>query len=164
MANSSIINIAKNKIIKEFIKDKEIVEAIHSSKISKDTPEDLINTHIFDYHQNPQTLDEVNTFITIEVNIPEPFYWEKTYVHPIVEIYIYSHEKHMKVDNVPKITMNRNDYLSTLIDKKLNGKSGFGISDLKLKSNTGGAVQMDYLYRRIVFEGTDFNDSLCREE
>ena len=70
----------------------------------------------------------------------------------------------MKVENVPKITMNRNDYLSTLIDKKLNGKSGFGISDLKLKSNTGGAVQMDYLYRRIVFEGTDFNDSLCREE
>ena len=164
MANSSIISKAKNKIIKEFIKDEEIVNAIHSSKISKDKPEDLINTHIFDYNQNPHTLNDVDTFITVEVSIPEPYYWEKTYVHPVVEIYIISHEKHMKVDNVPKITMNRNDYLSTLIDKKLNGKSGFGISELTLKSNVGGATQMDYLYRKMIFEGTDFNNSLCEEE
>ena len=31
MANSSIIRKAKNKIIKEFIKDKDIVAAINSS-------------------------------------------------------------------------------------------------------------------------------------
>ena len=41
----------------------------------------------------------------------------------------------MIVDNVPKITQNRNDYLSELIDKKINGKSGFGIGETKLISN-----------------------------
>lgn len=162
MANSSIVKTAKNKIIKEFIKDEEIVNAIHSSLIKK--PEELVNSHIFDYHQNPHTLNNVGTFITIEVSIPEPYFTEKTFVKPIVEIWIISHEKHMRVDNVPKIEENRNDYLSGLIDKKLNGRSGFGIGKLGLKSNIGGAFQMDYLYRKMVFEGTDLNDSLCKEE
>ena len=45
MANSSIIKRAKNKIIKEFIKDKNIVQAINSSEIT--SPEKLKGTHIF---------------------------------------------------------------------------------------------------------------------
>ena len=47
MANSSIIRKVKNKIIREFIKDQDIVDAINSKKIKK--PEELINTHIFDF-------------------------------------------------------------------------------------------------------------------
>lgn len=162
MANSSIIGKVKNKIIKEFIKDEAIVNAIHSSSVKK--PEELINSHIFNYHQNPHTINAVETFVTVEVSIPEPYFGEKTFVKPIVEIWIISHEKHMKVNNVPKIDRNRNDYLSELIDKKLNGKSGYGIGELTLKSNIGGAFQMDYLYRKLTFEGTDFNNSLCDDE
>ena len=60
MANSSIIKKAKNKIIKEFIKDKAIVQAINSSEIT--SPEKLKGTHIFDYHQNPNTINTVQTF------------------------------------------------------------------------------------------------------
>ena len=166
MANSSIIGKVKNKIIREFIKDSEIVAAIHSSTVSSDEPEKLINTHIFDYHQNPNTLADVQTFITIEVHIPESYYQNtsKIYVNPTIEIWIFSHEKHMRVDNISKITVNRNDYLSELIDRKLNGQSGYGIGELTLKSNVGGAFQMDYLYRKMIFEGLDFNDSLCEDE
>lgn len=165
MANSSIIGKVKNKIIREFIKDNEIVATINSSTISEDTPEKLINTHIFDYHQNPNTLNDVQTFITIEVHIPESYYnTSGTFVNPTIEIWIFSHEKHMRVDNIPKITENRNDYLSELIDRKLNGQSGYGIGELTLKSNVGGAFQMDYLYRKMIFQGTDLNDSLCKDE
>jgi hypothetical protein len=162
MANSSIISEAKNKIIKEFIKDENIVKAINSSTVDK--PQDLIYSHIFDYNQNPHTLNIAGTFITIEVSIPETFYWEQTFVKPIVEICITSHEKHMRVENIPKIKQNRNDYLSELIDRKLNGQRGYGIGELKLKSNTAGAYQIDYLWRKMVFEGTDFNKSLCEDE
>ena len=165
MANSSIISEIKNKIIKEFIKDKEIVAAINSSKIDSSTPEKLLYTHIFDYQQDPHTLDDVETFITIEVSIPEPYYfrYQKNFVLPIVEIWIVSHQKHMRVDNVPKIRKNRNDYLSELIDKKLNGKTGYGLGELTLKCNIGGAYQMDYLWRKMVFESTDLNNSLCED-
>lgn len=165
MANSSIIRIAKNKIIKEFIKDPEIIAAINSDKVKPSEPEKLINTHIFDYNQNPHTLDEVGTFITIQVHIPEPYYYSsKTHVNPIIEIWIISHERHMIVDNVPKVVNNRNDYLAELIDKKINGRTGFGIGETKLLSNLEGSFQADYLYRKVIFQCLDLNTSLCVEE
>lgn len=162
MANSSIISQAKRKIIKEFIKDIDIVQAINSSTVT--STEKLVGTHIFNYHQNPNTINTVETFITIQVHIPEPFFKNNTYVNPTIEIWIISHEKHMIVDNIPKVADNRNDYLSMLIDKKLNGRSDFCIGDLTLISNYEGAFQQNYLYRKMVFEGTELNNSLCEDE
>lgn len=165
MPNSSIIKKAKNKIIKEFIKDADIIEAINSNKITK--PEELINTHIFDYNQNPHTLNEVGTFITIQVHIPETYHNDYkssiARVKPLVEIWIISHERHMAVDNVPKVTQNRNDYLSELIDNKINGKTGIGIGETILLSNIEGSSQQDYLYRKMLFRCIDLNWSLCEE-
>lgn len=163
MANSSIIGIAKNKIIKEFIKDQDIVDAIGCDK--GDTGEKLVNTHIFNYHQNPNTMNSIQTFITIQVHIPQSFgFRTNVYVNPTVEIWIISHERHMVVDNIPKVTENRNDYLSKLIDKKLNGRRDFGVGELKLISNVEGSYQKDYVYRTLVFEGVDLNNTLCEEE
>ena len=164
MANSSIVKKVKNKVIKELIKDSNIVSAINSDKVSKDTPEKLINTNIFNYHQNPYTIDTVSTFITIQVHIPDSYIRNRTFVNPQLEIWIISHERHMTVDNIPKITENRNDYLSELIDEKFNGRSDFGFGDMKLVSNIEGAFQTDYLYRKMIFEGTDLNMSMCTDE
>ena len=167
MANSSIIRKAKNKIIKEFIKDSDIVAAIDSSEIKPNEPEKLIGKHIFNYNQNPHTLNIVGTFITIQVHIPQSYYTDynasATRIKPTIEIWIISHEKHMTVNNVPKITQNRNDYLSELIDNKINGKSGFGIGEAVLLSNIEGAFQQDYLFRKMIFQCTDLNWSLCDE-
>lgn len=70
----------------------------------------------------------------------------------------------MVVDNIPKITENRNDYLSKLVDTKLNGRSDIGIGELKLESNVEGAYQKDYVYRQMIFKCKDLNKSLCSEE
>lgn len=168
MANSSIIRKAKNRIVKEFIKDKEIIEAIDSSEVKSNEPEKLINKHIFDYNQNPHTLNIVGTFITIQVHIPQNFYTDyhtsAIHVKPTIEIWIISHEKHMIVDNVPKVTQNRNDYLSELIDRKFNGKSGFGIGETMLLSNVEGSFQQDYLVRKMIFQCLDLNWSLCEDD
>ena len=169
MANSSIVRKAKNRIIKEFIKDQDIVAAIHSSDIKPSEPEKLVGTHIFNYNQNPHTLNKIGTFITVQVHIPQNYYSDYhgnsiIHVKPTIEIWIISHEKHMLVDNVPKVTQNRNDYLSELIDSKINGKSGFGIGNVKLVSNIEGASQVDYLYRKLTFQCLDLNWSFCDEE
>ena len=169
MANSSIIRKAKNRIVKEFIKDPEIISAINSSEIKFNEPEKLINKHIFDYNQNPHTLNIVGTFITIQVHIPQDFYSDYhgnsiIHVKPTIEIWIVSHEKHMTVNNVPKITQNRNDYLSELIDRKINGKSGFGIGETRLVSNIEGSFQQDYLFRKMIFQCLDLNSSMCEDE
>ena len=168
MANSSIIRKAKNKIVKEFIKDADIIAAINSSTVKSNEPEKLIGTHIFNYNQNPHTLNIVGTFITIQVHIPQNYYNDYNastiHVKPTIEIWIVSHEKHMVVDNVPKVTQNRNDYLSELIDRKINGKSGFGIGETVLLSNIEGSFQQDYLFRKMVFQCLDLNWSLCEDE
>lgn len=168
MANSSIIRKAKNKIVKEFIKDQEIIAAINSSEVKNNEPEKLIGKHIFNYNQNPHTLNIVGTFITVQVHIPQSYYSDynssPTRVKPTIEIWIISHEKHMVVDNVPKVTQNRNDYLSELIDNKINGKRGFGIGETVLLSNVEGAFQQDYLFRKMIFQCTDLNWSLCDED
>ena len=162
MANSSFIGKSKNKIIKEFIKDESIIKAIGSTV---DSPEKLIGKHIFNYHQNPNTLTTVDTFITIQVHIPQSYYDDNSvFIKPAIEIWIISHEKHMNIDDIPKVTDNRNDYLSRLIDEKLNGRNDLGFGKLKLISNVEGAYQHDYVFRKMVFEGTDLNDSLCENE
>lgn len=162
MANSSIIGKAKNKIIKEFIKDPEIVAAIGCSGKDNHPVGDIYGNHIFDYHQNPNTINTVETFLTVQVHIPQSRYGtDATYVNPTIEIWIISHERHMRVDNVPKITQNRNDYLSTLIDKRLNGNTEIGFGEVKLLSNIEGCYQKDYVYRQMIFQATDLSKSLC---
>lgn len=164
MANSSIISKAKNKIIKEFIKNPEIIQAIDSRTLNPKQTEKYIGTHIFDYNQNPYTLENVGTFITIQVNIPDTYFRSKPFTKPQIEIWIISHEKHMKVDNIPKVMANRNDYLSELIDNIFNGRTDFGIGEMVLIVNVEGAFQQDYAYRKMVFEATDFNQSVCEDE
>lgn len=103
MANSLIIGKTKNKIIKEFIKDIDIIQAIGDEEItSLAGAEKLVNKCIFTYNQNPFTLNTVKTFITIQVHIPNSYLRNNTFVKPTIEIWIVSHEQHMVVDNVKK--------------------------------------------------------------
>lgn len=176
MANSSIISRMKDKLITEIINDEELFRAIDSPNIkSFDNADQLVGTHIFNYHQNPLTLKEVQTFLTIQVHIPKTYDRNNTWVSPRLEIWIISHQDHMKVDNVPKITANRNDYISQLLDLKFNGRREIGVSKnaknnlnmldkLDLISNIEGALASDYLYRQMIFEVKDLNDSLCDED
>lgn len=162
MSNSSIIGNAKNKIIKEFISDDAIIAAIEPTNINSN--EELVNKYIFNFHQNPLTVNDAKTFITVQVHIPNQYSTSKVLASINVEIWIITDEKHMRVTNVPKVTENRNDYLSRLIDSKLNGASPFGIGTLKLKSNIEGSYQKNWLYRQMIFEVSDINASLCNLE
>lgn len=164
MANSNIIKVIKNKIVRGLIQDELIVKVINSD-IPFAKSENLINKHIFDYHQNPFTLNETTTFLTIQVQIPKPYVSSNnSFVSPEVEIWIISHHSRMVINDIPKITENRNDYLSELIDKKFNGRNDFGFGKLELTCNEEGGFQKDYLYRRMLFKTTDLNNSLCEVE
>ena len=164
MANSFIVGDAKNKIIKDFIKDENIIKGIDPVGISLKNSEELVNKYIFNFSQNPETISDVKTFITVQTNITNRHFGNNRYVDYAVEIWIISHEGHMVVDNIPKVTENRNDYLARLIDIKLNGTSKFGIGKLELVQNVEGAVQKDWLYRRLIFEAVDVNNSYCTRD
>ena len=175
MANSSLVSSLKKEIIRELVKDPDIFYAIDSPDIKFDKADQLVYKHIFPYHKNPETIKESITFLTIQVHIPKPYDRNKTWVVPRLEIWILSHDRHMKVKNIPGISENRNDYISKLIDKKFNGKDTFGTSSddknnlhiygkMDLVSNIEGSFSRDFLFRQMIFEMKDLNDSLCDED
>ena len=175
MANSSLVSSLKKEIIKELVKDQDIFYAIDSPDITIENADQLVYKHIFPYHKNPETITECITFLTIQVHIPKHYDRNKTWVVPRLEIWILSHDGHMKVENIPGISENRNDYISKLIDKKFNGKDTFGVSDddknnlhiygkMDLVSNVEGSFSRDFLFRQMIFEMQDLNDSLCDED
>lgn len=175
MANSEIITDLKKAVMKEIVNDETFFHAIHSPDITDiECADELIYKHIFPYHQNPETVDKVITFLTIQVHIPKTYDRNKTWVVPRLEIWVFSHNGHMKVDNIPKVSDNRNDYISKLLDKKFNGRDSLGGSKdekynvklygkLDLVSNVEGAYSKDFLYRQLIFEMKDLNNSLCEE-
>lgn len=173
MANSSIVTALKKSVIKEIIKDEDLFYAIDSPYVQAPKEADkLVYKNIFPYHKHPDAITDTITFLTIQVQIPKTYDRNNIWVTPRLEIWIYSHDRHMVVDNIPKISDNRNDYISKLLDRKFNGQSSFGnnknskndlniIGKLKLVSNIEGTFSKDFLYRQMVFEMVDLNDSLC---
>lgn len=173
MANSSLVSDLKKAVIAELINDESIFYAIDSPHISKpENADELIYKHIFPYHKNPETITETITFLTVQVHIPKTYDRNNTWVVPRLEVWILSHDAHMKVNNIPKISDNRNDYISKLLDKKFNGRDTLGVSKndknnlhlygkLDLVSNVEGAFSKEFLYRQMIFEMKDLNNSLC---
>lgn len=173
MANSSIVSEMKNKIISEIINDEAIFYAINSPDVTDvKYADDLVYTHIFPYNQNPNTLKKTITFITIQVHTAKQHRYDAQdmWTRPTLEIWIISHESCMVVDNIPKISADRNDYLSQLLDEKFNGRTSLGMKNgnslnllgsLELVENTEGAFSQDYLYRKMVFITRDINSSIC---
>ena len=73
MANSSIITLLKRKIKSEIVNDPLIVKAFGSPDYDQDdldwSGEDVGNNYIFTWNQNPETITNQITFITLQVNI-----------------------------------------------------------------------------------------------
>lgn len=178
MANSAIVTALKNAVMDEIMKDENLFYAIDSPTIKDFSQSDkLLYTHIFPFHKNLDTITENITFLTFQVHIPKSRdrnVSSRTWVTPQLEIWIFSHNDHMKVENIPKIKDNRNDYISKLLDKKFNGKDTFGgnkkdsnnvhiYGRLELVCNIEGTFSKDFLYRQMIFEMKDLNNSLCED-
>lgn len=173
MANSAIITDLKKAVIKELVNDEDFFYAIDSPDIIDiECADELIYKHIFPYNKNPETIEKVISFITIKVDIPKTYDRNNVWVMPRLEIWIFSHDDHMKVDNIPKVSDNRNDYISKLLDQKFNGRDTLGGSKndknnlhlygkLDLISNIEGSFTKDFMYRQMIFETKDMNNSLC---
>lgn len=158
MANSTIISEFKERVIDAITHDDTMFYAFDAKECENGG--DLNGTHILTYNKVPDTVTEVSTYMTVLVHTKERDK-NKTFVTPTLEFYIYTHYKHMKMDR--SITKdNRCDYISILIDDMFNGSTEYGgIGKLKLTLNTEGAYNKDFLYRHMIFETIDINNSMC---
>lgn len=159
MANSTSISEFKKRVVDAITHNDTIFYAFDAKECENGG--DLIdNEYILTYNKIPETITTVSTYMTIMVHTKSRDR-NKTFVTPTLEFYIYSHFKHMKMDR--KITKdNRCDYLAMLIDDMFNGSTEHGgIGELKCVLNQEGTYNKDFLYRHIVFETIDINNSIC---
>ncbi len=159
MANSTCISEFKNQVIDMITHNDTLFHAFDAKECANGR--DLKDTHIFTYNKIPDTAAEAATYMTIMVNIKEQEK-NRTFITATLEIWIYSHYKHMSMDK--EITNdNRNDYISMLLDKMFNGSAALGgIGNLNLILNEEGTFEKEFLYRHLIFQTTDINDSLCK--
>lgn len=158
MANSTAISEFKKKVIYAITHDDTIFYTFGADECENGG--DLENTHIFGFNKVPETIEISGMYITIMAHTKLRDR-SGTYVTPTLEIWIYCRHDHMKMDR--KITKdNRCDYMSMLLDEMFNGSSEYGgIGELTLVSNTEGVYNKDFLFRRMIFETTDINNSMC---
>ena len=158
MANSTSISDFKERVMDAITHDDAIFFAFDAKDCENGG--DLENKYIFNYNKIPETVVKTDVYITIMVHTKSR---DKngTFVSPTLEFWIYCHDKHMKMDR--EITKdNRCDYLSMLIDNMFNGSTEYGgIGQLKLTLNTEGTYNKDFLYRHLIFETIDTNNSMC---
>lgn len=158
MANSAIISDFKKRVIDAITHDDAIFYAFGAEEFENGG--DLENTRIFTYNKIPETVSSANIYMTIMVHTKSRDR-SGTFITPSLEIWIYCHHGNMKMDR--KITKdNRCDYLSMLLDDMFNGSTQYGgIGQLKLTLNAEGVYNKDFLFRHLIFETIDINNSMC---
>ena len=159
MANSTSISEFKKRVV-DAITHNDTIFYTFDAKDCENGGDLIDNEYILTYNKVPETITTVSTYMTIMVHTKSRDR-NKTFVTPTLEFYIYSHFKHMKIYR--KITKdNRCDYLAMFIDDMFNcSKEHGGIGELKCVLNQEGTYNKDFLYRHIVFETIDINNSIC---
>ena len=158
VANGTSISEFKERVMDAITHDDTLFYAFDAKECENGG--DLINTHIFTYNKIPDTITKTDAYMTIMVHTKSRDRYG-TFVIPSLEIWIYCHDKHMKMDRT--ITKdNRCDYISMLLEDMFNGSTNYGgVGELKTVLNTEGTYNQDFLYRHLIFETIDVNKSMC---
>ena len=165
MANSSLVMQAKINILIALQNDERIVEALDLH--DDENAEDLMGVRLFPYWFVPQTQETVKTYICVEAGIDAleksraSTVNEKVYDIATIKVYVISHQNDLYM-NKAGVSAIRTDYLSCLIDEKLNGSTDFGLGTLQRISNDPFSLKDNiYRCREIEFRAYDFNDDMC---
>lgn len=163
MGKSYCIRQWKNQIISELSQDDAIIEALGLNP--DESPDDLIWKRIFPHYYVETTESVVKTYLMVEIDIPErrTRYGSSDsniWVHPTIIFYVLTHQEDMRMNMVGE-SGTRMDYLAELIEEKYQGKEGFGVGTLELKSDVAGSLNNTYRFRQLVFEAVDLDSGLC---
>lgn len=143
----------KFEIIKKLIADGEIVKLLDPDGYC-DYPDDLIYRNIFPYTRIPATEQEVMTYITIAVSVPQLDARNDFIRNMRIILRVYSHSDIMKVQGE---VSDRIDLVSAAVDRILNESMDLGIGYVKLVSNTEHVLDNVHHYRELVFKTDDIN-------
>lgn len=163
MSKSKCIREWKDKIVSELSQDNEIINALGLD--SDESPDDLVWKRIFPHYYIEKTESNVKCYILVEIDIPErrTRYGSTNndiWVHPTIIFYVLTHQDDMRM-NIAGESGTRMDYIAELIEEKYEGRHGFGVGELQLKSDVAGNISDTYRFRQLIFDAVDVEDTLC---
>lgn len=151
----------KQKIVTALVNSGQIVEAIGAIDGDGNHLEaaELPYTHIFPFGYIPLTIDEVGCFISIEVSVPGLSVKNDLFKNVNVTIMVICHQDMMQTS----YGATRTDYIAALIEDLFheNDANKMGTSQMKLKSNVEGYVDIAHRCRTLRFTTTDMAAKLC---
>ena len=143
----------KLTLIRKMIQNEDIVQLIDPNG-KAEYPDDLIYKNIFPYNRIPVTEQEVETYVTVRVNVASvPAANDITRKMAII-VRVYAHADLMRVKGS---NSNRVDLLSAKIDEILNESQEFGIGYVVLSSSEEGVLDSTHFYRELVFKTDSLN-------
>lgn len=144
----------KNRLVQELCSDPDVVRLVTGNPEAAVPNHALPYTQVFPYEFVPETIDDGQTYICIEVDITSVP--NKTFYLPVLYIWVFTHKSRMRVQTERGGSV-LVDELSAVIDSKLNGSRYYGLGTLELDSALHFKPVNDYLGRALVYRARDFN-------
>lgn len=144
--NDDIIEM-KRLIKQTLIADTDILEALHNPAIDIDSPDEFLDTNIYDFVRIPQTQDTVRNFICFTVDDIEEHRYNDAIKVQYIQFHCICHLDDMKTE----YGISRHDLLGYLVRDDFNWTNLFGLQ-FKLIANKESAVDSDYYCRTLQFK------------
>lgn len=139
----------KNKIMELFCNNQELVELVSGNPDTDGLT--LPYTRIFPFEFVPETIDDGDTFICYDVDIPEID--NEVIYSPVIWVWIFTHKSRLRL---PKGGV-RTDKIAEVVDHMLNGNRELGLGELDLKMVGRFVPQKDFQGRVLAYQAHDTN-------
>lgn len=144
--NDDVIEM-KRLIKQTLIADPDILEALHNPDLDIESPDEFLDTNIFDFVRVPQTQDTVRNFICFTVDDIEVNQYNETMKTQYIQFHCICHLDDMKTE----YGISRHDLISFIVRDLFNWTNIFGLQ-FKLISNKESTVDSDYYCRTLQFK------------
>lgn len=161
MPKEDIIGKTKKQVIKDIVKDVYIMEAMGNELDG--SFDEAIYKYIFPYYHVIGTIQEAHSYICMQMDMMERERWDDE-DNPLLRryaltLYIIVNQSIMQMPLTGGV--DRLDYLSNLVVNKFDGRSDFGIGELKLVQNQENSLDQNHRLRILTFITKDTVGTFC---
>lgn len=141
----------KNVLMKDILTNQNIISLLKDGETLENASE-LAYTQVFPLEYVPKTVDSGLTYICFDVDVKSVS--NKTFLTPILYIWIYAHRDNLILPNHRGI---RPDELCSEVCNVINGSRYYGLGEFSLYGTSRYAPMTDYQGKMMTFYGKDFN-------
>lgn len=135
----------------------EIISAINPKYL--DEPTELIYKHIFPYMRIPDTIDTVDSYILVGVDVPKVSTVNYFFKQIVLSLMVVVHQDAMFMDG--KTNRNRCDYIAERLNSIFNKNTIFTGDKLEYVSDVEGIVMNKFHTRTMRFTVEEVNNPRC---